>query len=163
MLPNLLLHFRKDWWQAEGITPWYCRKEKEVESMDNQTVSLTASNIRYLLAVEKLTGEGRVRCVDVARQLGVARPSALRALETLAAMGLFQKSPEGTWSLTDAGAALAARYREYYNTVGGLLARLLPPETDQPTLILSVLSEVPLQNMDEVCRRIRRETEERRA
>ena len=80
-------------------------------------VSLTASNIRYLLAVEKLSEEGRVRCVDVARQLGVARPSALRALENLSAQGLFQKSPDGAWSLTGEGAALAARYREYYNTV----------------------------------------------
>lgn len=131
--------------------------------MDNQTVSLTASNIRYLLAVEKLSGEGRVRCVDVARQLGVARPSALRALENLSAMGLFQKSPDGVWSLTGEGAALAARYREYYNTVGGLFTRLLPPEADQPTLILSVLSEVPLGNMDEVCRKIRRETEQKGA
>ena len=94
--------------------------------MDNQTVSLTASNIRYLLAVEKLSEEGRVRCVDVARQLGVARPSALRALENLSAQGLFQKSPDGAWSLTGEGAALAARYREYYNTVGGLFTRLLP-------------------------------------
>ena len=33
--------------------------------MDNQTVSLTASNIRYLLAVKQLTDQGaRVRCVD---------------------------------------------------------------------------------------------------
>ena len=50
--------------------------------MDNQTVSLTASNIRYLLAVKQLTDQGaRVRCVDVAKHLEVARPSALRALE----------------------------------------------------------------------------------
>ena len=35
------------------------QQETEVEAMDNQTVSLTASNIRYLLAVKQLTDQGR--------------------------------------------------------------------------------------------------------
>lgn len=80
--------------------------------MDNQTVSLTASNIRYLLAVKQLTDQGaRVRCVDVAKHLEVARPSALRALEYLGTLGIFEKPPQGIWSLTQSGQELAQRYR----------------------------------------------------
>lgn len=125
--------------------------------MTNQTVSLTASNIRYLLAVKVLSEEGRTRCVDVARKLNVARPSALRALEYLQSLGIFQKMPEGVWTLTEQGWILAQKYQMYYEAVGGLFLRLLPPEADQTSLILSVLAEVPLEKMDEVCDRIRQE------
>lgn len=124
--------------------------------MDNQTVSLTASNIRYLLAVQQLTQQGaRVRCVDVAKLLDVARPSALRALEYLATLGIFTKSPQGIWSLTCSGTELAQRYRNYYDTVENMLCRLLPPAADRPGLALSLLSEVPLSEMDGVCQKIR--------
>lgn len=124
--------------------------------MDNQTVSLTASNIRYLLAVQQLTEQGaRVRCVDVAKHLDVARPSALRALEYLGSLGIFQKSSQGIWSLTQPGMELAQRYRDYYDTVEGMLCRLLPPAADRPGLTLNLLSEVPLSEMDGVCQKIR--------
>ena len=125
--------------------------------MTNQTVSLTASNIRYLLAVKVLAEGGRVRCVDVARNLNVARPSALRALEYLQYLGVLRKKTEGVWTLTEQGWILADKYRMYYDTVGGLFLRLLPPEADRSSLILSVLAEVPLEKMDEVCERIRQD------
>ena len=124
--------------------------------MDNQTVSLTASNIRYLLAVKQLTDQGaRVRCVDVAKHLEVARPSALRALEYLGTLGIFEKNPQGIWSLTQSGHELAQRYRIYYDTVETMLCRLLPPAADRPGLALNLLSEVPLSEMDGVCQKIR--------
>ena len=124
--------------------------------MDNQTVSLTASNIRYLLAVQQLTEQGaRVRCVDVAKHLDVARPSALRALEYLGTLGIFEKSSQGIWSLTRSGMDLAQRYRAYYDTVENMLCRLLPPAADRPGLTLNLLSEVPLSEMDGVCQKIR--------
>ena len=124
--------------------------------MDNQTVSLTASNIRYLLAVKQLTDQGaRVRCVDVAKHLEVARPSAMRALEYLGTLGIFVKTPQGIWSLTQSGQELAQRYRTYYDTVETMLCRLLPPAADRPGLALNLLSEVPLSEMDGVCQKIR--------
>lgn len=124
--------------------------------MENQTVSLTASNIRYLLAVQQLAEQSaRVRCVDVAKQLNVARPSALRALEYLGTLGIFEKSPQGIWSLTQSGLELAQRYRGYYDTVERMLCQLLPPAADRPGLALNLLSEVPLSEMDGVCQKIR--------
>ncbi len=125
--------------------------------MTQQTISLTASNLKYLLALSALSPEGEsVRCVDVARRLDVARPSALRALECLQGLGIFQKTQAGGWSLTGYGRELARRYRKYYEDVGLLFYRLLPPEADHQSLIFSVLSQVPLEEMDGVCRRIRR-------
>ena len=56
--------------------------------MTNQ--NLTASNIKYLLTVAVLLEKDRgVRCVDVAKYLNVARPSALRALECLQSLKLL--------------------------------------------------------------------------
>lgn len=119
-------------------------------------MNLTASNIKYLLALGELTREGGgVRCVDVARHLGVARPSALRALEYLQSIGYFIKSPEGCWSLTGLGRSIAQKYQRYYQDVGNMFVRLLPAQVDQPSLILSVLSQVPMEEMEGVCRKIR--------
>lgn len=65
--------------------------------MDNQTVSLTASNIRYLLAVKQLTDQGaRVRCVDVAKHLEVARPSAYVRWSIWALWASLKKTPRGS-------------------------------------------------------------------
>ena len=70
-------------------------------------------------------------------------------------LGIFEKNPQGIWSLTQSGQELAQRYRTYYDTVETMLCRLLPPAADRPGLALNLLSEVPLSEMDGVCQKIR--------
>ena len=44
--------------------------------MTNQNPTLTAANIRYLLVIRELDAEKRgARCIDVAKILGVTKPS----------------------------------------------------------------------------------------
>lgn len=123
--------------------------------MDNQTVSLTASNIRYLLAVKQLTDQGaRVRCVDVAKHLEVAVPAPCVRWNTWAHWASLKKPPRGSGA-DPVRAGIGAALPYYYDTVETMLCRLLPPAADRPGLALNLLSEVPLSEMDGVCQKIR--------
>lgn len=81
---------------------------------------LTAAKLRYLLTVAELSspfgggGPRRVRCIDVAVRLGVARPSACRMLESLCREGLLSRSREEGVRLSPAGeSALGERLSRY--------------------------------------------------
>ena len=70
------------------------------------------AHLRYLLAIHSLAGEGgAVSSVEVAKALGVKKPSVARMLETLQEKGLAEKERYGKIALTAAGAETARRYR----------------------------------------------------
>ena len=51
--------------------------------MTNPKFAISASVIRYLLALDALKGSGGIRTVDVARYLNVKKPSAHTMLNNL--------------------------------------------------------------------------------
>ena len=58
--------------------------------------ALTASNIRYLLTMIKLDQAGKgVRCVDIATNLGLSKPSVHNMMDTLVQMGFVNRNTYG--------------------------------------------------------------------
>ena len=71
---------------------------------------LSASLEDYLEAIHNVTDDsGEARSSDIAKSLGVARPSVTGALKLLAKKGLVNYRPYGAVSLTQAGLSRAAK------------------------------------------------------
>ena len=76
-------------------------------------MALTPAMEDYLEAVFMLQKQkGYVRCVDVAEQLGVKKPSVSRAVKELIKSGHLVKNANGTLSLTETGLQLAEQIYE---------------------------------------------------
>ena len=76
-------------------------------------MTLTSSMEDYLEAVLMIQQRhGYVRCVDVAGQLGVSKPSVSRAVRELSKSDHLVKNAGGTLSLTEIGLQLAEQIYE---------------------------------------------------
>lgn len=79
---------------------------------------LTASAIKYLLAISGLCRDGKgVRCVDVSTELNVTKPSAHHMIQSLCDAGLAERERYGAVYLTDEGREAAALYGSCYETL----------------------------------------------
>ena len=93
----------------------------------------SSAHLRYLLVIDRLSEEGgTVSSVEVARALGVKKPSVARMLETLQEKGLAEKERYGKLALTPAGAETARRYRRQLARLaaGRPATALYPTEPD---------------------------------
>ena len=76
-------------------------------------MALTPAMEDYLETVFMLQKQkGYVRCVDVAEQLGVKKPSVSRAVKELSKSGHIMKTANGTLSLTEQDLQLAEQIYE---------------------------------------------------
>lgn len=76
-----------------------------------------------------LRTHGEARLADIARQMGVAHPTAAKAVARLKREGLAVSRPYRGIFLTDAGARLAEAARERHRVVVDLLLAVgVPPE-----------------------------------
>ena len=76
-------------------------------------MALTPAMEDYLEAILMIKQQhGYVRCVDVAEQLGVKKPSVSRAVKELSKSGHLVKNADGTLSLTETGLQLAEQIYE---------------------------------------------------
>ena len=76
-------------------------------------MALTPAMEDYLEAILMIKQQhGYVRCVDVAEQLGVKKPSVSRAVKELIKSGHLVKNADGTLSLTETGLQLAEQIYE---------------------------------------------------
>lgn len=89
--------------------------ETGVMNTDNKmcNISLASSMEDYLEAVLVLQQKhGYIRCVDVARYLGVTKPSVSRAVKELSKKKCLLKKDDGTLSLTEQGRQIAQQIYE---------------------------------------------------
>ena len=78
--------------------------------MADEQRTLTPSAIKYLLALLDLCqNDAGARCMDIAEQLRVKKPSVHSMIENLCAAGLAEKKKYGTVFLTPEGRAQAER------------------------------------------------------
>ncbi len=119
--------------------------------MPNQK-SFTASQLRYLLAMKELDGDGSgIRSVKMASVLGLSKPSVHTMLNTFREMGLIQKSSYGIAYFTEAGLDVVARYGHYYELVSRLMAIHFPPDEYLQMAICAFLAEIPEERLKELC------------
>ncbi|MGN1346010.1 MAG: metal-dependent transcriptional regulator [Eubacteriales bacterium] len=113
---------------------------------------LTASHIRYLLVLQKLSESGAgIRSVKLASELGVTRPSVHTMLGTLCDMNLVRKEAHGEVDLTPAGRQTARRYDRYYETVFLLLTAYISEDSSTKGAILSLLAEMSEETLEQLC------------
>ncbi|MHC4624759.1 MAG: metal-dependent transcriptional regulator [Planctomycetota bacterium] len=87
---------------------------------------LSASLEDYLEAIYNLAGESKVaRSKDIAKLLGVAKPSVTGALRLLKKKGLANYKPYGYVTLTDAGQAAAAEIARKHNILTSFFVEVL--------------------------------------
>lgn len=105
-------------------------------------MSLCAGQYRYLLCIYRLQQERRrIRCVDIAADLGVTRPSVSKMMKCMVRMELVEPDYCEAVRLTPAGLAMAERLNEDYDMTYAFFRRILrlPPgeAKEQAFLFLS--------------------------
>ena len=119
--------------------------------MTNPKLAVSASVVRYLLALDALKGSGGIRTIDVARHLNVKKPSAHTMLNNLREAGVLTKDELGMAHLTGCGLELTSRCRRYYCAVAEALARTLPPSADVKNAACALVAELSEQVLEELC------------
>ena len=96
--------------------------------MENRK-ALTAAQIRYLLTMKQLDGDGNgVRGAKVAAVLGFTSPSVPHHAQHLREMNLIRKDAYGVAYFTENGRDVVARYSRYYQAAFNLLSAHFPPD-----------------------------------
>jgi len=92
---------------------------------------MKASGEDYLEAILFLSMDGDVQSADIARRLGVTRPSVHRAISILKERGCIEQEPYGRVTLTGEGRALAESVQRKHELVRSFLREVLgvSPET----------------------------------
>lgn len=114
---------------------------------------MTCSQIRCLLAILALKRmREEVASKDIAKLLGVSRPSVHRLLESLCTVGMIAKEPYGSVKLTPTGEAEALLLEERRDKLTVTLSRhfgLSPDEgSAAAALLMSELKEESLLAME---------------
>jgi DtxR family manganese transport transcriptional regulator len=91
-----------------------------------QSVALLEDYVELIGDLHMELGEARV--ADIAARMGVAQPTATKAISRLKREGLATSRPYRGVFLTDAGAALADRVRTRHRTVVTFLVAVGVPE-----------------------------------
>ena len=78
-------------------------------------MKLTAGKLRYLMTVDGLQGSlPKVRCIDVAVQLGISRASVCKMLSSLSREGLLEQLPDKSLHITPLGCQMTEQYAQQY-------------------------------------------------
>ena len=97
--------------------------------------ALSASNIKYLLALRSLCGpSNEIRCVSVADALGISKASV---------HGMVHFTPEGR--------SLADQYAACYDVLAGYLHRVSSEEAALRAALCAFLAELPPDHLGRLC------------
>lgn len=115
-------------------------------------MKLTASQIRFLLAMLSLTRMGEeVASKNIAKLLGVTRPSVHGMIDQMIKRGLMEKPHYGAARLTQEGTRLAQALEEQQDRLTMLFARRLGLPVDEAgtaaTALMSELREESLARL----------------
>lgn len=85
-------------------------------------VELSGAHVKYLTAIYEVScAERTVSCAEVARRLGVSRPSVTRMLDVLNEKGMTTKARYGKIALTQEGLRVAKHVEERTAHIAQLL------------------------------------------
>ena len=116
-------------------------------------MELTNAKIKYLLIISKLVEtKGEARSVDIAIELGVARPSVCRMLKVLSDMGLIEKLPRQTSKLTQLGWDVSGCYLEQYKRIYPFFRQFANLSAfDAEECALAILGNLSRRCVDSLC------------
>jgi len=112
-------------------------------------MTLTATQIKYLVAIHALDCGGCIRSADIAELLGVSKPTVHSMLVSLSKLSLIKKEKYSVIELTDFGRKIAEKYAVGFSNIRLLLNKQLriPAETavEGALAILSCLQTEDLE------------------
>lgn len=124
-------------------------------------MDICTGQYRYLLSIYRLSAEKRrIRCVDIADDLGVSRPSVSNMMKCMVRMELVEPDYCEAVRLTAQGRELAKKFNSNYDMVYAFFRRMLrltPTEakehafrfmTDFPETTVRSLAEVMQKSME---------------
>ncbi|MBV0912241.1 manganese-binding transcriptional regulator MntR [Rhodobacteraceae bacterium ASV31] len=102
--------------------------DRFAQAREMQAVALLEDYVE--LIGDLIAEHGEARVADIAERMGVAQPTATKAVSRLKREGLATSRPYRGVFLTDEGASLADRVRARHRTVVALLIAVgVPPQT----------------------------------
>lgn len=118
-------------------------------------MELSNAKIRYILMIHSLTQQDpSVRSIEIAIHLGVARSSAHGMLESLVGMGLINKDPRQSVSLTEKGRSLAQDYDSRYRQLNRFFTGTMGLETaDAQESAMAMLGNLSPKCLGKLCSR----------
>ncbi len=93
-------------------------------------IILTASHIRYLLALKRLGGEFGIRSIDIANDLNLSKVSVHNMMNTFIELKYISKEHGGQVYLTEYGLDRATEFENYHKN---LKDRLFPQKIADST------------------------------
>lgn len=115
--------------------------------MANNTF-LTASHIRYLLALKKLNAVSGIKSVAVAKTLGLSKVSVHNMMDTFLVLRYIEKEHGGLVFLTEHGLQMASLFESYHSR---LKEKLFVTDTTDPTADMAIyafLAELSEQSFE---------------
>ncbi len=125
---------------------------------DVQNVELCAGQYRYLLSIYRLQQEKRtIRCVDIANDLNVTRPSVSKMMKCMVRMELVEPDYCEAVRLTARGNEIAEKINGNYDMTYAFFRRMLrlsPEEAKEHAfLFLSTFPQGTVRKLSEVMQR----------
>ena len=112
-------------------------------------MTLTATQIKYLVAIHTLDSGGCIRSADIAERIGVSKPTVHSMLASLSRLSLIRKEKYSVIELTGSGRKIAEKYAVSFSSISLFLNKELhiPPETavEGALAILSCLQAEELE------------------
>ena len=88
-------------------------------------MTLTATQIKYLVAIHSLTRDDGVRSADIADNLRVTKPTVHSMLTQLAKLKLIKKEKYSVIELTEYGRKTAKAYAIHFSSINILISKHL--------------------------------------
>lgn len=98
--------------------------------METKAHKIGQSSEDYLETILQLERKGKVRSVDIARELNVSKPSVNKAMNVLKDMNYITQEDYGDVRLTDEGRKLAESVLERHYTLTSFFTEILGVDKD---------------------------------
>ena len=119
-------------------------------------MTLTDSNLRYLLAIHHLAQQNtEVSPLALAQAMGVTKPSVTYATKRLRENGYIEMDRDGLITLTDRGMAIAAKMLDRHHTLTKFLIALGVDEKTAEEDACKIEHDISQLTYDAICEHAR--------
>lgn len=108
--------------------------------------------LEAMLIIQKKNGE--VRSVDVARQLGITKPSVTYTTKRLKEKGYITMDKDNYITITESGLKIAEKIYTRHNTLTELFVRLGVPEDIAAEDACKIEHDISPETFDALCRHL---------
>lgn len=113
----------------------------------SNTTTLTAAHIRYLLAIKRIYTETGIFSSEIAKELGVSRPTVHNMMDLFIEKHYIYKEPQGLVYLTKYGMCVASVYESYYHKIKEILFSDKRIDATAEMAICALLGELSEENL----------------